>query len=128
MRIIDYKTGSIEINREYIESGYKPQLMLYMNAVVEADSELMPAGVFYFKIGELDVNADSAGTPEEKGVTVADRVAESCRLEGVLIKEENILKAMDGAFEPMAAKLSIRCIKEGRRHFREGKQRTAVFR
>lgn len=107
VRIIDYKTGSIEINREYIESGYKPQLMLYMNAVVEADSELIPAGVFYFKIGELDVNADSAGTPEEKGVTVADRVAESCRLEGVLIKEENILKAMDGAFEPMAAKLSI---------------------
>ncbi|MDO4176902.1 MAG: PD-(D/E)XK nuclease family protein [Bacillota bacterium] len=107
VRVIDYKTGSIEVNKEHIEKGYKPQLMVYMNAVVESDSELKPAGVFYFKIGELDSNADSEGTPGDKGVSIADRVAKGCRLEGVLVNEKDFLNAMDESIEQTGSGIAI---------------------
>ena len=58
VRIIDYKTGSDTINPEYFKKGYKLQLMVYLKAAVEAAGEKSePAGVFYFKINDLDTDA-----------------------------------------------------------------------
>ncbi|MCQ2547296.1 MAG: PD-(D/E)XK nuclease family protein [Clostridia bacterium] len=115
VRVIDYKTGYIEVNREYIEKGYKPQLMVYMNAVVESDSRLQPAGVFYFRIGDLDINGDNEKTPEEGGASLEDRVAKECRLEGVLVNEEKVLKAMDTSLESggKGESIPIKQMKEG---------------
>ena len=43
--IIDYKTGGDFIDPQYMRSGYKLQLMIYLAA-----AQKEPAGVFYFKI------------------------------------------------------------------------------
>lgn len=104
LRVIDYKTGSEKIRREYIEKGYKLQLMIYMNAAKE---EAQPAGVFYFKINDMDTNADKDGTPEQKGTTVADRIDAESRLKGLFVEDESMIKAMDETIEPKSSSVVI---------------------
>ncbi|MCQ2545619.1 MAG: PD-(D/E)XK nuclease family protein [Clostridia bacterium] len=104
IRVIDYKTGNETIRKEYIEKGYKLQLMIYMNA---AGGDAQPAGVFYFKIKDLDTNADNDGTPEQKGTTVADRIDKDCRLEGVFVEDESMIKAMDETIVPKSSSVVI---------------------
>ncbi len=176
VRVIDYKTGSDSIDIDHIESGYKLQLMVYMNAAVggrfTADSEesagekqgsdkpdgvkldseltdseesagekqgsdkpdgtkldneltdsegstvekqgdempdstMRPAGAFYFKINELDTNADSDSASNEIKTSLEERINKACRLEGVFIGEEDILLAMDDEIEAGKASTSI---------------------
>lgn len=67
VRIIDYKTGSETVDPEYFMKGYKLQLMVYMKAAVDAyNGRLEPAGVFYFKIRDVDMDADSTSLPADK--------------------------------------------------------------
>lgn len=128
LRVIDYKTGNAAVNREQIEKGYKLQLMTYMNAAIpgksadeslgeaadEGDSRMVPAGAFYFKIGSLDIDGDAAGIPESRE-EVADRIAGTCRLEGLMVDDENILKVMDETLEPGVSSrvISVRQLKNG---------------
>ena len=101
VRVIDYKTGDEVIDLVKIREGYKLQLMLYMNVAERAaeagGGEAVPAGVFYFKIRDIDSDAeklsDSAGDASE-------RIAKSCRLEGIMVGQEQILKAMDDSIAP----------------------------
>lgn len=79
VRIVDYKTGkSSNIDIEYFRSGYKLQLMVYMNAV-----NARPAGVFHFRIRDLEHNADTTNTPD------------SYKLEGIIVDDIEIIEAMD---------------------------------
>ncbi len=79
VRIVDYKTGmSNNIDIEYFRSGYKLQLMVYMNVV-----NARPAGVFHFRIRDLEQNADRTSTPD------------SYKLEGIMVDDAAILEAMD---------------------------------
>ena len=96
VRVIDYKTGGDTFNREQVESGYKLQLMLYMNAA-EGVSQGDSAGVFYFKIDDTSSNSDD-GKAEK--IPAEERIAKSCRLEGVLVDDRSVLKAMDGSLAP----------------------------
>lgn len=128
VRVIDYKTGSDTIDIEQIRNGYKLQLMIYMKAGLQMkydgdtealrqddvmiadvtpignataalpDSRLKPAGIFYFKIKELDTNADVKKI--EGGEDAFNKRAEDAyRLEGVVLNDRQIIEAMDGEFD-----------------------------
>ena len=101
VRVVDYKTGQDEINLDHIREGYKLQLMVYMNVAGQsAGPDMKPAGVFYFKIKELEENADKNTDTESLARGLEDRIAKSCRLEGIMVRDENILCAMDGTIAP----------------------------
>ena len=57
VRIVDYKTGGDAVDVEHFRSGYKLQLMLYLKAATQKQ-DVQPAGVFLFKIREIDNDAD----------------------------------------------------------------------
>lgn len=96
IRIIDYKTGGDTINPEYFRKGYKLQLMVYMKAALEAASpkKAEPAGVFYFKIRDVDMDADTSPVPETDD-EVKKRLADAYRLEGILLNDEGLINSMD---------------------------------
>lgn len=50
VRIIDYKTGSIDSSSEAFYTGNKLQLYLYMNAVIDGDKK--PAGAYYYSVND----------------------------------------------------------------------------
>lgn len=104
VRIVDYKTGSESINIDYMRSGYKLQLMVYLKAAMQ-----QPAGVFYFKIKDVDVDADTKkviGGSE----ALADRIADAYKLEGIVVDDDEIIETMDseidGASQVIPVKIS----------------------
>lgn len=105
IRVVDYKTGNASVSRDQIEKGYRLQLMTYMNAALpgeetgSSEGEYIPAGAFYFKIGSLSINGDKEKIPESSR-DLENRIAKSCRLEGMIVDDEKILKSMDETIEP----------------------------
>ncbi len=96
VRVVDYKTGSDTVDVEYIRGGYKLQLMVYLKAAMEGKFA-EPAGVFYFKIDDLETDADtkSVRSGAESKADLAGRLDEAYRLVGIVMDDEKIIEAMD---------------------------------
>lgn len=112
VRIIDYKTGSDSINPEYFKKGYKLQLMVYLKAAVDAAGEkAQPAGVFYFKIKDLDTDADSKAVSEGKDA-LDKRIADAYKLEGIVLNDDNVIDSMDAEIEGTSQVIPVRISKK----------------
>ena len=106
IRIVDYKTGNNTIRTEDFESGYKLQLMVYMDAALHgsydgSDGPAEPAGVFYFKIRDFSIDGDdSAGIPDpEDPGDLERRMRKFYRMEGVVINDPARIGAMDASVD-----------------------------
>ncbi|MBR2619805.1 MAG: PD-(D/E)XK nuclease family protein, partial [Firmicutes bacterium] len=99
VRVVDYKTGSDTVDVDHIRGGYKLQLMIYLKAAVEGlKSE--PAGVFYFKIDDLETDADKVSVSAGDGQggvagNPSERLDDSYRLVGIVLNDEKLINAMD---------------------------------
>ena len=116
VRIVDYKTGSDKIEPEYFRKGYKLQLMVYLKAALGAAAngaegavKAEPAGVFYFRIKDVDMDGDREALPRSAG-EFHDRIADAYRLEGIALNDETLINAMDreidGASHVIPVKIS----------------------
>lgn len=99
VRVVDYKTGSDTVDVDHIRGGYKLQLMVYLKAAVEG-LESEPAGVFYFKIDDLETDADKVSVSVDDGQggrtgNLSDRLDESYKLVGIVLNDEKLINAMD---------------------------------
>ncbi|MDO4745327.1 MAG: PD-(D/E)XK nuclease family protein [Bacillota bacterium] len=92
VRVIDYKTGSDTVDVEHIRNGYKLQLMVYLKAAMGSNVE--PAGVFYFKIDDLETDADQKDVSGGQA-NVSKRVEEAYKLVGIVLDDEKLIEAMD---------------------------------
>ena len=111
VRIIDYKTGMDSVDLDYFRSGYKLQLMIYLQAAMQQD--VKPAGVFYFKIHDLDTDADQKKVEPGDGST-RQRMEEAYRLEGIVLNEPELIEAMDSDFAAGSTVIPVkRSKKEG---------------
>lgn len=96
VRIVDYKTGQDTVNLDYIRSGYKLQLMVYLKAAT--GQSLKPAGAFYYKIAELDDDADKvkvSGSKDDQRGNLAERLDKAYKLVGIVLDDEKLIGAMD---------------------------------
>ena len=85
VRIIDYKTGDDSIDPEHFIKGYKLQLMVYLKAALESSYEAaQPAGIFYFKIKDIDMDADTTSIPQDSE-DFERKIADAYKLEGCLL-------------------------------------------
>jgi ATP-dependent helicase/nuclease subunit B len=113
-KVIDYKSGAESFSADEARSGWRLQLMLYLEAVTgardasgarESDAgsadagalSLKPAGAFYFKVSEPRI--DCTLWPDD-GETVAERaeraLRRSFRLDGVFPDDQEVLRAIAG--------------------------------
>lgn len=122
VRIVDYKTGFDKINIDHMKSGYQLQLMVYLKAamggryddngfLVDEKSAgkgnfAVPAGVFYFKIEELETNGDNIASIDGKD-NLAERLEKNYRLQGIMLHEDSAIKAMDSDIGKDSAKESM---------------------
>ncbi|MBQ9015734.1 MAG: PD-(D/E)XK nuclease family protein [Firmicutes bacterium] len=105
IRIIDYKTGNPILRAEDFASGYRLQLMVYMDAALRSGlEEVQPAGVFYFKIREFDFDGDgTGGIPDPRDAEDLDlRMRRFYRMEGIAVNDAALLGAMDQSLETKA--------------------------
>lgn len=94
IRVVDYKTGSDTIDIEYIRAGYKLQLMIYLKTAVES-SKSQPAGVFYFKIDDLETDAEKSVVSGE-AKNIEKRLDEAYRMIGIVLDDAALIESMDG--------------------------------
>ncbi|NLD20567.1 MAG: hypothetical protein GX663_10070 [Clostridiales bacterium] len=110
-RIIDYKTGGNKIKKEYFEEGYKLQLMVYMSAATRGRT-LKPAGMFYFKIKELDTDAGNSKA-ESSNEDLERRLKKAYCLEGIVVNDENLIENMDTEIEKSSSVIPVKRDKTG---------------
>ena len=110
VRIVDYKTGGDAVDVEQIRSGYKLQLMLYLKAATQKQ-EVKPAGVFLFKIREIDADAD-ARTVVPGEAAVEERMEDAYKLEGIVLDDMDMIDSMDTELEGTSKVLPIKYVKK----------------
>lgn len=96
VRIIDYKTGSTEINIKYVFNGIQLQLFVYMLSVKEKKSEnLSPVASFYLPLKDEVQKIDDPFTKK----TILDIYNKKTKMNGLIIKiNEEVLKLLDEDF------------------------------
>lgn len=96
VRIIDYKTGSTEINIKYVFNGIQLQLFVYMLSVKEKKSEnLSPVASFYLPLKDEVQKIDDPFTKK----TILDIYNKKTKMNGLIIKiNEEVLKLLDENF------------------------------
>ena len=97
IRIIDYKTGSTEINIKYVFNGIQLQLFVYMLSVKEKKSEnLSPVASFYLPLKDEVQKIDDPFTKK----TILDIYNKKTKMNGLIIKiNEEVLKLLDEDFD-----------------------------
>ena len=110
VRIVDYKTGGDSVDVEHFRSGYKLQLMLYLKAATQKQ-EVKPAGVFLFKIREIDADAD-ARTVVPGEAAVEERMEDAYKLEGIVLDDMDLIDAMDTEIGGASKVLPIKYVKK----------------
>ena len=110
VKIIDYKTGKENFDKEEARGGYRLQLMLYLKAAQETDKK--PAGVFYFLIG--DPRVDLTGTEREKiSEKISKEMRKFFRLNGIMVNDDTIISGIAGEFDGYSDIVPLRKGKEG---------------
>lgn len=79
VRVIDYKTGSENFDKDKIVDGYQIQLMVYLESMLRSDENLTPGGIFYFKI------QDDIGKKQKSD-------EERFKLDGAIVNEDIIFE------------------------------------
>ena len=110
VRIVDYKTGGDSVDVEHFRSGYKLQLMLYLKAATQKQ-EVKLAGVFLFKIREIDADAD-ARTVVPGEVAAEERMEDAYKLEGIVLDDMDLIDAMDTEIGGASKVLPIKYVKK----------------
>ncbi len=97
--IIDYKTGSKDLDMKEIYSGINAQMMIYMDILCENAQDrypdALPAGVLYLA-------ADPSPTTAERG----KEATRGFKLTGFLLKDSKVLDALDGVKDGSIYRLS----------------------
>lgn len=88
--VIDYKTGSKTFDLSFAVNGIDVQLPVYLKAATEAIKDSRPAGFFYLPVKEIYI-----GTEEVDKELIYKELFKKLALDGLVIDDEDILKALD---------------------------------
>ena len=95
VRIVDYKSSEMMLRLSDVYNGLQLQLLLYLDAVLSKEGDVeqgfYPAGVLYFKIDDPIIK-DNGEMPEDK---LSEAIFKSFKMNGLLLKDKEIIKAMD---------------------------------
>lgn len=99
VKIIDYKSGNKAFSLSDAYYGLQIQLLVYTDAIISNGDKLIkndiyPAGVFYFRIDDPMIESD-----EEDLELIEREIAKKLRLDGIILKDINIVKAIDKDIE-----------------------------
>ncbi|MCL2487515.1 MAG: PD-(D/E)XK nuclease family protein [Oscillospiraceae bacterium] len=93
VRVIDYKTGAKQFRLDEVAAGINLQLLIYLFAAGRRESVCggEPAGMLYLPARLPLVKVDRPADPDD----VAARQIKTMRMSGLLINNEEVLRAME---------------------------------
>lgn len=107
VKIIDYKSGNKSFSLSDAYYGIDIQLIVYLEAVLRMMPSLKktpayPAGAFYFPITDKQISTASSDS-----VYIEQLIEKQLRMDGVVLKDINVVKAMDKDIEDFSAVLNV---------------------
>ncbi|WP_058486819.1 helicase-exonuclease AddAB subunit AddB [Defluviitalea phaphyphila] len=115
IKIIDYKSGNKSFNLADIFYGIQLQLLLYLDAFIKQgrkifnDKELLPGGVFYFKIDDPIIREAKEMTQEE----IEKLLLKDLKLSGMVLKDIDIIRQMDNQINRYSDIIPVQLTKNG---------------
>uniref|UniRef100_UPI00259BBAB5 PD-(D/E)XK nuclease family protein n=1 Tax=uncultured Clostridium sp. TaxID=59620 RepID=UPI00259BBAB5 len=108
LRIIDYKTGSKKFDLNKFYNGLQMQLLVYLDALINnseniVENQAMPGAILYFRIDDPILKSKGDLTEEE----IKSEILKELKLEGLLLDDVKVVKAMDNTLEPGTHSLII---------------------
>ncbi len=94
VKIIDYKSGTKAFSIQDIYYGLQLQLMIYIDALIKnmgKDENLLPAGVFYFRIQDPITKSVSEMTGEE----IENKLLKELKMSGLVLNNETVFEGLD---------------------------------
>lgn len=112
VKIIDYKSREKKFSLSDTFNGLDIQLSVYLKSVLEHLSSLKktrayPAGAFYFPIVDKLIESELTDVEE-----IEKQIAEKLKMQGIVLKDINIIKAIDEEIENSATVIDVK-VKEG---------------
>ncbi|HCC06861.1 MAG TPA: hypothetical protein DEP72_01665 [Clostridiales bacterium] len=113
VKVIDYKSGNMKFDIEDVNDNVNMQLVLYMMAILEdkgfaKDSEVLPAGVFYFKIGNKKIKLEDSNIDN-----IEDLLKKKYKMSGLIIGDKDMAKSMDKEMEAKSNIIPVEFKKDG---------------
>ena len=113
VRVIDYKTGRKTFDLSDAYHGLSLQLLVYLKALLGNSralrgAELRPAGIFYFRIDDPAVKSDTEIIEE-----IEKQIAKKLRMDGLVLRDINIVRAMDLEFEGSSSVIPVGLKRDG---------------
>ena len=99
VKIIDYKSGNTTFDLVGIYHGLQLQLVVYMDAAMEAekkkhpDCQIEPAGIFYYNIKDPMIQSSF----EEDMDSISPKILKELKMNGLVNSSEGIIYKMDAA-------------------------------
>lgn len=112
VRVVDYKTGQTGFDISAFYHGLQLQLMVYMGGAAEMTKrmypgkEVIPAGVFYYRIQDPFVEKSEGNGKEEK-------LLKELRMDGVVNLEKESLSHLDREMKSESLVVPVKMNKDG---------------
>ncbi|MBQ7455244.1 MAG: PD-(D/E)XK nuclease family protein, partial [Clostridia bacterium] len=94
LRVVDYKSGDQRLDPARIYVGMQLQLLLYLEAALQAEPGALPAGAFYQWMGDPLVD-------QEKKSVIESELAKRLCLKGVMLSDVEVARWMDSGDPPI---------------------------
>ena len=100
IRIIDYKSGYKKFDLSELYYGIQIQLLVYIDALLKNSeyilkTQAVPGAIFYFRIDDPIINVKGRMSEE----AVKKEILKKLKLDGLMLKDPKIVKAMDNDIE-----------------------------
>lgn len=105
IRIIDYKSSNHDIELNKLISGLQLQLITYVD-VATRNEDALPAGAFYFTLSEPKINEGRLINLSSE--EIEKKIQESYKMEGLILANVNVIKAMDKTIEKASNQIHIK--------------------
>lgn len=111
-KVIDYKTGSKSFDVTALYHGLQLQLMVYMDAALQLEQkkhpekEILPAGVFYYRIQDPLIDRPKEGEEQES-------ILKELKPDGMISLEKEVLEHLDHCMVGESSVIPVKYNKNG---------------
>lgn len=123
VKIIDYKSGSKAFNPTDIYYGMQLQLLLYINSLIKnakalfhIETEMLPGGIFYFRINDPVIEYNEKISPEN----IENFILEQFKMSGLILGDSTVIEAVDNSIEKSSPVVSVSKNSQGEYTSRSG--------
>ena len=114
IRIVDYKTGSKSFDISELYYGLQIQLLVYLDAILRnseriLNKQCMPGAILYFRVDDPIIKSKKSLSEDE----IKDEVLKKLKMNGLLLKDADLVKAMDNTMETYSLIIPAKFNKDG---------------